>query len=268
MLIKNIFKALLLTLTLTALTACGEKASSENEIKIGTISGPETQLMEVAKEVAADNGLKLDIVTFTDYAMPNEALADGSIDANMFQHQPYLDQAVEARGYDLVVIGKTFVYPMGIYSKKINSLNELKDGSSVAIPKDPSNQGRALLLLQELDLITLESDAGTHATVLNITANPKNLQFTELDAGQLPRTLPDVDIAAINTNYAMLAGLLPSRDALAIESSKSPYANLVVVREGDEDDPKYQKLMDALHSDKVLEEADVLFKGQAIPAWK
>lgn len=267
---RHILKVFSFALALSALTACGEhqKTASENKINIGTISGPETELMEVAKTVAADKGLALNIITFTDYAMPNEALSDGSIDANMFQHDPYLQQSIKANGYKIVAIGKTFVYPMGVYSQKIKKLDELKDGSIIAIPKDPSNQGRALLLLQELKLITLKKDAGTDATVLDITENPKKFVFKELDAAQLPKALPDVDLAAINTNYAMLADLLPSRDALAIEHADSPYANLVVVKIKEKDDPKFQKLLDALHSEAVTKKAEELFSGQAVPAWK
>lgn len=269
--LKHTLKVFSFALALSALTACGEhqKTTSENQINVGTISGPETQLMEVAKTVAADkDGLQINIITFTDYAMPNEALSDGSIDANMFQHDPYLKQSIETNKYEITAIGKTFVYPMGVYSQKIKKLDELKDGSIIAIPKDPSNQGRALLLLQELKLISLKKGSGTDATVLNITENPKKFVFKELDAAQLPRALPDVDLAAINTNYAILAGLLPSRDALEIEHADSPYANLVVVRTKEKDDPRFKQLLDALHSEAVLKKAEELFSGQAVPAWK
>ncbi len=188
--------------------------------------------MEAAKKVAAQKyHLTVEIVPFTDYNMPNEALSDGSIDANMFQHQPYLDAAIKAKGYKIVAVAKTFVYPMGVYSKKITKLAALKPGAVVAIPNDPSNGARALLILQKAGLITLKPSAGATATIADISRNPKKLRFKEIDAAQLPRTLPDVDLAAINTNYAMIAGLIPSRDALFMKA-QSPYANLIVVLKG------------------------------------
>lgn len=256
-------------LSVILLTNCSKSHQPNNNlIRIGTIAGPETELMEVAKNVAQQKyNLDIEIVQFTDYILPNQALADGSIDANMFQHLPYLETAMKAKGYNLTPIGKTFIYPMGIYSKKIKDLKDLKDHATVAIPNDPSNEARALLLLEKTGLIKLKPET-TLATPNDITSNPKQLVFKELEAAQLPRILTDVDLAAINTNYAMVAGLLPSRDALALESADSPYANIVVVRTEDKDNPKFQKLMDALHSQEVEAKAKQLFQGQAIPAWK
>lgn len=254
-----------------SLTGCQRNKHAANEIIVGTISGPETVLMETAKTVAKMKyDINITIVPFNDYVLPNQALADGSLDANMYQHQPYLDAAVKAKGFKLVAIGKTFVYPMGIYSKKLSNLTHLQPKSVVAIPNDPSNEARALLLLAKAKLITLQDQAssGMNATLQSITHNPLNLQFKEMDAAQLPRVLDDVDIAAINTNYAMVAGLLPSKDALFSESAESPYANIVVVREADKDDAKMAKLMLALHSNAVEAKAKSLFKGQAIAAWK
>lgn len=266
--IKNIFKILFLTLLVAFLVAC-QKSDNTKIIKIGTIAGPETELMIAAQKVAKKKyDLKVEIIPFTDYTMPNEALADGSIDANAYQHKPYLDEAIAKRGYKIVAVGKTFIYPMGIYSQKIKKLNELKSGATVAIPNDPSNSARALLLLQSAGLITLKTGVSAIGTPADIIHNPKNLKFKEIDASQLPRTLPDVDIAAINTNYAMVAGLLPVRDSLFIEQSSSPYVNLLVVRKGTETDQRIKELMEAFHSDEVINKADELFKGQAIPAWK
>lgn len=256
-------------LSLVSLTNCSKSAqqSSSHVIRVGTIAGPETELMEVAKNVAGQKyNLDIEIVQFTDYILPNQALADGSIDANMFQHLPYLEETIKVKGYKLSPIGKTFIYPMGVYSKKTRNLTDLRDHAIVAIPNDPSNEARALLLLNKAGLIKLKS--GTlFVTPQDIVSNPKQLIFKEMEAAQLPRILPDVDLAAINTNYAMLAGLLPSRDALVLESPDSPYANIVVVRTADKDNPKFQKLMDALHSQQVRARAKQLFKGQAIPAW-
>lgn len=268
-LFKNISRIICL-LSLAILTAaCSQQKEPSNALRVGTIAGPETQLMQVAKKVAAQKyDLHIKIVQFTDYNMPNEALADGSIDANMFQHLPYLKTAIAARGYKLTPIARTFVYPMALYSQKIKTLAQLKDGGTVAVPNDPSNEARALLLLEKAGLVKLKSGVGTDATIIDITSNPKQLQIKEIDAAQLPRVLPDVDLAAINTNYAMEAGLTPSKNGLFIEDSHSPYANLIVVRADDQNDPRFAKLVAAFQSPEVLAEAQKLFKGQAIPAWK
>ncbi len=249
-------------------TGCERSKIPANEVIIGTIAGPETQLMQVAQEQAKTQGLKIKIVTFSDYNMPNEALNDGSLNANMFQTLPYLDAAIKAKHYQIVPIGKTFIYPMGIYSQRYKSLSQIPKGAKIAIPDDPSNQARALLLLQSAKLISLKPGSGAQTTLLDIAENPLGLKITTLDAAQLPRVLQDVDLAAINTNYAVPAGLLPSRDALYRESpTNSPYANFVVVRIADKDDPRFQKLMTTLHSQAVLDAANTIFQGQALPAW-
>lgn len=259
-------KLLLIALTLF-LTACGSE--DKNTLKVGTISGPETQLMEVAKKVAKDNyGLNVKIIEFTDYIEPNTALSDGSIDANMFQHLPYLDQQMKDRHYKFTVIGKTFVYPMGIYSQKIKNIDQIPENALVAIPNDPSNEGRALLLLQKANLIHLSETAGLYATPANIIDNPKRLNFKELDAAQLARSLPDVSISVINSNYAIPAGLSPSKDAIFQESNDSPYANIIVVREDQENDPRIKQLLTAIQSKEVLEAAKQIFNNQAVPAWQ
>lgn len=266
--LKSLFRIAALGLAAVILAGCQQKTDSANVIAVGTIAGPETQLMEVAKQVAEKKyGLDIKIVPFTDYSMPNEALANGSLDANVFQHAPYLQQAMQQRGYKLVAVGKTFVYPMGIYSKKIKNINDIPHGAVVGIPNDPSNEARALLLLQKYALIDLKPGVGTNAVPGDVVKNPKGLVFKELDASQLPRSLPDLDLAAINTNYAMLANLLPSRDALLLEDPTSPYANLIVVRQGSEKDSRVEKLVTSLHSPEVMKEADKLFKSQAIAAW-
>lgn len=266
--VKRIFFAIITFVLLGALSSC-HKQEAANTIKVGTIAGPETQLMEVAKQVAAKQyGLNIQIVQFTDYTMPNEALADGSIDANMFQHMPYLNAAIKAKGYKIVAIGKTFVYPMGLYSHLIKKLAQLQNKAIVAVPNDPANEARSLLLLQQAGLIKLRSGATYAATSADIISNAKQLKIRELDAAQIPRILPDVSLAAINTNYAMLANLLPSRDALIRENANSIYANLVVVRTEQKDDLRFKELVNALHSSEVLTAANTLFKGQAIPAWK
>lgn len=273
--IKNTLKFISLALLAISLVACNktqdDKTIAHNKptLKVGTIAGPETQLVVAAEQVADKKyGLDVQIVPFTDYNMPNEALSDGSIDVNVFQHAPYLQEAMAKRGYKLVAVGKTFVYPMGIYSKKVTQLDQLKQGAIIAIPNDPSNEARALLILETKGLIKLHPGSADQATPKDIIANPKQLQFKEIEAAQLPRSLPDVDAAAINTNYAMVAGLMPSRDALAIESANSPYANIIVVRQGNENDARITQFVDAMHSDEVKNEAKKLFSDQAIPAWK
>lgn len=264
----KLLSLIILSTALLILTACGQKKEAANQIRVGTIAGPETQLMETAKEVAAKQGLDIQIVQFSDYTMPNAALADGSIDANMFQHLPYLDAAIKAKNYPLIPVAKTFVYPMAVYSQKIKSIADVKSGATVAIPNDPSNEARALLLLEKAKLITLKPGASITATTVDIASNPKNLNIKAIDAAQLPRVLPDVELAVINTNYAMIANLVPSRDGLVIEDANSPYANLIVVRANEKNDPRVTKLIAAFQSAEVLEKAKELFQGQAIAAWK
>lgn len=265
-LISSIF---LLSIGLAGLTACSPTQKTENEIRVGTISGPETQLMEVAKEVALKKyNLDVKIVEFSDYSLPNTALNDGNLDANMFQHEPYLEEEIKNKHYNITPIGKTFIYPMGIYSKKIKNLNQLKNNAIVAIPNDPTNEGRALLLLSKAGLIQLSAKASFLVTPRDITSNPKNLKFKELDAAQLTRALPDVDLAVINTNYAVLAGLYPNKNALFVEGKNSPYANLIVVRSDEVNNPKLKELVKALQSQEVKNSAKKIFDGQAIPAWK
>lgn len=250
------------------LSGCQKQAADANTIIIGTISGPETDLMEVAKDVAKQQyNLNVEIKQFTDYSLPNEALNEGDLDANMFQHLPYLEAEIKNKGYKLVAIGKTFIYPVGIYSQNIKKISDVPQNAIVAIPKDPSNEARALLLLEKAGLIKLKPGAGALATTLDVIDNPKHLQIKELDAAQLAHSLTDVSIAVINTNYAIPAGLYPNRDAIFVEDKTSPYANLVVVRAGDENKPQFAELVEALHSPKVLQKAEQLFQGQAIAAW-
>ena len=180
--------------------------------------GPHAQIMEAVKKVAAKSGLDIRIVEFSDYVQPNAALASGDLDANSYQHDPYLQAQVKDRGYKLVKVADTVTFPMGIYSKRVKSLAELKPGARLAVPNDPTNGGRALLLLQKQGLLKLRADAGLKATALDIVDNPRKLKIVELDAAQIPRSLGDVDAAAINTNYAMEAGLKPKQDAIAIEA--------------------------------------------------
>lgn len=250
------------------LTGCHKK-EGPNEVRVGVIAGPESELMETARQVAAKNyNLNIEIVEFSDYTMPNEALASGDIDANAFQTIPYLEAAIQQKGYQFTAIGKTFIYPMAIYSHRIKSLSQLRNGAIVAIQNDPIDQGRALLLLQQANLIRLKSTANSAPTLNDIISNPKHLRFHEVDAAQVPRLLPDVDIATINTNYAMLANLSPKKNGLFVEDTASPYANIIVVRTAQKDDPRFQKLINAFQSRAVIAKAQELFHGEAIPTWQ
>ena len=252
-----------LALSLTLL-GCGKP--DPHTLVVGTIAGPETELVDVAQKVALERyGLTVKIVEFSDYNLPNEALMDGTLDANVYQHLPYLQAASKAHGYNFEVIGKTFVYPTGLYSSKIKSLKALPNGALIALPNDPSNEARALLLLQKAGLITLNTSQ--NMTLQDIASNRKKLRFKELDAAQLPRVLADVDAAVINTTFAIPAGLQPSRDALFIEHKDSPYANLIVVRRNNDKKAQLALLVKALNSDEVKKKAQALFGDAAIVAW-
>lgn len=252
-----------------AVTGCSSQPTTnpEKTIKVGVTAGPHAEIMEVVKKVAAREGLKIEIVEFNDYMQPNIALNQGDIDVNSYQHQPWLDNQIKDHHYELVSIAKTIIFPMGIYSKRTKSIADVKAGAIVAIPNDPTNGSRALAILEKNGLIKLNPNAGLKATAADIIENPKKLSVKELDAAQIPRSLDDVDLAAINTNYAIVAGLVPNRDALAIEDPNSPYANLLVVRTKDKDDPVFQRLIKAYKSAEVKQYVLDHFQGSAQPAW-
>lgn len=263
----SFIKFLSISVLSVLLLGCQPKERGENEIYIGTISGPETQLMEVVKHVAEKEGLHLKIIEFEDYITPNSALEEGSIDANMFQHLPYLQVFNTHRNYQIEPIGETFVYPMGIYSKKYTNLSKIPIGATFGIPNDPSNGARALRLLSQSKLINIPEKDDFNLRPKDIFLNPYQIVIKELDAAQLPRALDDLDFAIINTNYAIPAGLIPTEDAVFLEDKDSPYANIVVVRAQEKQKTKFKTLMRALHSEEVLSEAHRIFQGQAIPAW-
>lgn len=263
---KHYFFTFLTLLFIFTLSGCSHPESA-NQIRIGTISGPETELMQEAQKSAKQDNLDIKIVEFNDYTIPNQALQDGSIDINMFQTLPYLKTDMKAHDYKFVVVGKSFVYPMAIYSQKIKTIKNLQPKSLVAVPNDPSNEGRALLLLQKAKLIKLAKKANLLYTVQDIKKNPFNLEIKEIDAAQLPRALADVTLAVINTNYAVPAGLYPNKDGLFSESKNSDYVNVFVVKSGFEHDPRVEKLLKAFQNQNVVNKANELFKGQAIAAW-
>jgi D-methionine transport system substrate-binding protein len=222
------------------------------------------------QKVAKREGLNVKVIEFNDYIQPNAALDAGDLDANSFQHQPYLDSQIKQRGYKIVNAGLTYISPLGVYSKKLKSLKDLPQGAKVAVPNDPSNENRALLLLQSQGVIKLKAGAGTNgnnATALDVAENPKKIKLLELDAAQLPRTLADVDAAAINTNFALAAGLQPTKDAIVLEDVHSPYANLIAVRAKDKDQPWVKKLVAAYQSDDVRQFLKSEFKGSVVPSF-
>ena len=247
-----------------AATLSSPVLAQDKPLKIGVTAGPHAQIFEQVKKVAEKDGLKIQIVEFSDYIQPNAALAAGDLDGNSYQHKPFLDQQVKDRGYKIVSVGYTVNFPIGIYSKKVKSLNELKEGARFGIPNDPTNGGRALLVLQDKGLIKLKPEAGLKATPLDVIDNPKKIRFVELDAAQLPRALDDLDAAAINTNYALPAGLSPAKDAIAQEAAKSPYVNVLAVREQDKDKPWVAKLVKAYHSEEIRKFIQTEFKGAVL----
>lgn len=252
------------------LVGCGEKKANDNHIKVGVILGSELNVAEVAKRVAKEKyNLDVELVVFTDYVIPNEALNKGDIDINAFQHKPYLDQQIKERGYNLAIVGNSFVYPIAAYSKKIKSIDELKEGDQIAIPNDPTNLGRSLLLLEKQGLIKLKDGVGLMPTVLDVIENPKNLRLIELEAPQLPRSLDDkqVTLAIINTAYSSQIGLTPAIDGIFVEDKDSPYVNIIVARENNKDSKNVKNFVNAFHTDEVYQAADKEFKGGAIKGW-
>jgi D-methionine transport system substrate-binding protein len=247
---------------------CVVAGNTSAKIKLGVIGGPESELWEYVKTIAQKkHGLTIDLVIFNDYMTPNIALNDKSIDANAFQHSPYLHEMVKTRGLKLESVGKTFIFPLAAYSKKLAKINDLKDGAQIAIPNDPTNEGRALLLLHSVGLIELRDSMKLLSLPSDISKNPLNLNFLELDAAQLPRVLEDVDFAIINTTFASAAGLYPRKDALFLEGSDSQYVNIIAVRAEDQSAPWVKKLLTALQNDQIASFAEKLFQGSAIPGW-
>lgn len=267
--IQRLLALLVAVLCLAILAGCGgdTKTDKKTVLKVGATAGPQAQILEAVKPVLAKEGIEMEIIEFNDYSTPNTALNDGDINATSHQHQPFLDAQIKDRKYEIVPIGKTILMPMGLYSKKVKSLDELPEGATVAIPNDPSNGGRGLLLMQKFGLIKLNPEAGILPSPADIIDNPKNLQITEVDAAQAPRVLDDVDLVAVNTNYALVAELNPTKDSLALEDKDSPYACVLVVRTKDKDNPELLKLMKAYQSDEVEKFINDTFQGSIIRAW-
>ena len=275
MTMKKTVWALAGLLALGALVAgcSGEKKeaaqSSDKKVvlKVGATPVPHAEILNEIKPLLAKDGIDLQIIEFTDFVKPNLSLNDKEIDANFFQHEPYLKKFAADRKLDLVNLVAVHIEPMGVYSKKLKDIKSVPDGAKVAIPNDPTNGGRALNILAKAGLIKLKDGVGISATVGDIVENPKNLKITEAEAAMLPRTLDDVDLAVINSNFAMEAKLNPTKDALFIEPKDSPYANIVAVRKGDENRKEIQALKKALTSPEVKKFIEEKYKGAVIPAF-
>lgn len=251
---------------LAALWLAAQPAAAET-IRVGVSAGPHAEVLDVVAAEAARQGLTIEVIEFTDYVLPNAALAAGEIEANSFQHQPYLDNQIRDRGYDLVSIGQTLVFPLGFYSKRVAAFEALPEGATLAIQNDPTNGGRSLLLLQAKGYLTLRADAGLTPSVADIVENPKGFTFVELDAAQLARSLDDVDAASVNTNYAVEAGLDPVEDAILREDAESPYANVIAVRRADAEAPWAKALVAAYHSQAVKDFVQARFGGAVVATW-
>ncbi len=259
----HLSKAALAGILATVMAVSAQAAS----IKVGTTSGPHAEVLEVVKEEAAKRGLDITIIEFNDYVIPNEALVSGEIDANTFQTRPFLDNYVKSSGKTVVDVAKTYVLPLGYYSTKYKSFDELPEGAQVGISNDPTNAARALLLLSHKGVIKLRDGGHDNSTVLDIVENPRNFEFIELEAGQLARSLADVDVAAINTSFAIKANLDPAKDAILREDRDSPYSNIIAVGEKNVKAPWLADFISAFHSDPVKEALAVQLKGAAVPAW-
>ncbi|MGI6126666.1 MAG: MetQ/NlpA family ABC transporter substrate-binding protein [Planifilum sp.] len=263
---------LISALLLVALVGCSTDAGTgkpleENRLVIGVTAGPHEQIMEKVKEVAAEDGLEIDIKVFNDYPMVNIALAEGELDVNSFQHEPYLEQVKKDKNLDLVAIADTVNFPMGIYSNQIKDVKQLKKGDKIGLPNDPTNGARALLLFERAGLIKLKEGVGVDATVNDIAENPLDLELVELEAAQIPRQLDEFAAAAINTNFAVEHGFLPSRDAIFMEPEDSPWVNVLAVRTENKEDPVLEKLINAYQSEEVKQFVEETFKGSVVPSW-
>lgn len=265
---KLICPLLGITLILSQLVGAEKTEQSFKTITVGVTPGVQTDVMEFVKKLAAKEGFNIKIVEFNDYILPNAALDEGDIVLNSYQHLPFLEEQIKSRGYQIVSLGKSLLMPIGLYSKKISNLKDLKDKAQIAIPNDPTNGGRALMLLEKQGLITLKHNADHTASVFDIKDNPKQLKIVEIEAPQIPRILQDVDAGIINTEFAILAGLNPCKDAIAIEDTDSPYANIIAARTRHKDNPDLLKFVKIYQSPETEEFVKNRFGCAIIPAWK
>lgn len=277
---KQLIKILSLTLILTAFVGCGATNTSTDanndsapstKIKIGATPAPHAEILVKAKELLAAKGYELEIVEYTDYIQPNVALDQGELDANYFQHQPYLTDFNTENKTNLVSVAAIHFEPLGLFPGKTATIDDLAEGASIAVPNDTTNEARALLLLESQGLIKVNPDAGLKATINDIIENPKHLEIIEIEAAQLARSLPDVDLAVINGNYAIQAGLNAATDALASEAKDSvaatTFANIVVVKEGNEASEGIKALIEVLQSDNIRSFIEEQYKGAVVPVF-
>lgn len=247
-----------------------QKEATEEEtyqLNVGVTPGPHEEVMEKVAELAKDEGLEIELTVFTDYVIPNVALDEGEIDANSYQHKPFLDNMKEERGLDIVEVANTINFPMGIYSTQVEDVSEIKEGDKLGLPNDPTNAARALLLFQEAGLITLAEGVESTATIHDIEENPLNLEFIELEAAQIPKHLDEVAASVINTNFAIENGYTPAEDAIFLEANDSPWVNVIAVREADKDNPAIQKLIEVYHTDEIKEFIESEYPGSLFPVW-
>ncbi|WP_169087462.1 MetQ/NlpA family ABC transporter substrate-binding protein [Paenibacillus sp. PL91] len=273
---KMVFIVLTLALTF-ALAACSNKSDSDGadgegdgekaKLKVGISAGVEEEIWAQVKEVAAKDNLDIELVVFNDYVQPNKVLAEGELDANAFQHEPYLDQFKKDNNLDIVKIANTLNFPIGFYSEKIKAVSEIKEGDVIGLPNDPTNGARALILFENAGLIKLKEGVGIKATVRDIAENKLNLKFEELDAAFIPKALGDLTAAVINTNYAVEAGFVPTKDAIFIEPKDSPWVNIIAVRTEDKDKPIFQRLIKAYHSDQVKKFVEEKYGTYIVASW-
>ncbi|MDO9952467.1 MetQ/NlpA family lipoprotein [Glaesserella parasuis] len=264
-----------------ALTGCKEEKKAEapavapapaaqaQKIKVGVMSGPEHTVAEKAAQIAKEKyGLEVEFVLFNDYALPNTAVSKGDLDANAFQHKPYLDKDSESKGLDnLVIVGNTFVYPLAGYSKKIKNVAELQDGAVIAVPNDPSNLARALILLEKQGLIKLKDNTNLFSTSLDIVENQKNLKIQEVDTSVAAKALDDVDLAVVNNTYAGQVGLNATEHGVFVENKESPYVNIIVVRKDNQASEAVQNFVKAYQTEEVFQEAQKHFKDGVVKGW-
>ncbi len=261
----------LLSLTLAGvisaslLVGCSSTSGEDKTIKVGASPTPHAEILEVAKPLLEKQGYSLEVVEFDDYVLPNTSLAEGDLDANYFQHIPYLEQMNSEKDLKLTYTAKVHIEPMGIYSEKHDSLDDLSEGAKIAVPNDATNEARALQLLAKNGIIEVADKE--LITAKDITKNPKNVEIVEVDAASVPSSLADVDFAVINTNYALNVNLNPTKDALAIESSDSPYVNILACREDNKDSEKVKALTEALNSDEVKSFIEEKYDGSIVPTF-
>jgi len=260
--------ALASALALVGLAAAPASPASAETVRVGIIGGEDEDVWKVVAGQAAKSGLTIETVVFNDYTQPNEALERGDVDANAFQHKPYLDNQIKTRGYHIVPVGFTAVWPIGLYSHRHHSVAELPKGAIIGVPNDPSNEGRALIVLQSVGLIKLRDGSGILATTADVVANPKDVKIKELDAGVVGRSIDDLDAAVVNTDWALKSGLKPDTDRIAQEPlADNPYRNFIAVKAGHENDAWVKSLVAAYQNDAVKDALAKTYHGTGVPAW-